>query len=551
METTETTFNTEFIDNIVEEQPFLDSVTRGALEAWFDANGLKPVFEDRNVYERREELLDEEPKNKGLGHSILYLPIDLNLSEMKGIVRNLSTQGVEKIEKLAETFKKVGGYIYENRDCIQDGKDIAGELSKKFFNYGLFLDGETMKQGEPIPLMVLNESEKRELDKWLVGKERYYKVMSRLGSNPSQEDIDKERKRGFHGYFKALSSRGFKGDSDKPWERSLGPVARIQEQVKEGIERELRKPETVLYESVGSSGAKKLIEEMKIPLATKDILEKVDGGNLKIEHERLYDYLEIPKLKQELAELRTRGNIKEISEKEYEIAKKIREEIYRYQYGKFVVNPSEVVTSDYVNCVSGTLLGISLLDEIGIKYLYVSSSAHVMTFLETSDRKLYWQSFTSEKDYQNGKEVTGDMFEGNPDILMLANNFDSFNIYLKSLSMYLNVSSSPEAKMSALMRNLASILGDLGEYEQAVKILRKALELTPNRYDLYNNLAVLLCECGREEESIEIFKKGIELNPDYFWLYINLGKSLSRLGREKEAREVVHEAFVDIFSAIK
>ena len=60
----------------------------------------------------------------------------------------LSTQGVEKIEKLAETFKKAGVYINENiKDIdINKGKEIAEKLSKKFFNYGLSLESKQIRE---------------------------------------------------------------------------------------------------------------------------------------------------------------------------------------------------------------------------------------------------------------------------------------------------------------------------------------------------------------------------------------------------------------------
>jgi len=107
----ETTFNTEFIDSNIENQPYLDPFARGALEIWFEKNdSIKPVFEDRLEWEKREEILEMSDDENTNNKCTLYLPKDLNLFEMIDVVKaidketfkdnpELSTQGVEKTLK--------------------------------------------------------------------------------------------------------------------------------------------------------------------------------------------------------------------------------------------------------------------------------------------------------------------------------------------------------------------------------------------------------------------------------------------------------------------
>ena len=78
----ETTFNTEFIDSNIENQPYLDPFARGALEIWFEKNdSIKPVFEDRLEWEKREEILEMSDDENTNNKCTLYLPKDLNLFE--------------------------------------------------------------------------------------------------------------------------------------------------------------------------------------------------------------------------------------------------------------------------------------------------------------------------------------------------------------------------------------------------------------------------------------------------------------------------------------
>lgn len=548
MTNTETTFNTEFFDSKIENQPYLDPLTREVLEAWMEANddSIEVIFQERDEWEKKKEFLEKPDEQSTNKHTILSLPTDLNLLEIPDVVdtlykhvfRNnpeLSTQGIKKFGKLAETFKKVGVYINENIGNMKEGKDIAEDLSKKFFNHGLSLESKITTKDQPVQPTVLSESDKRELDKWLIGKERYYKVMSRLGSNPSQEDINRERQRHFEGYFKALSRKGFQ----REWNEFSDPIAEIQKKTKRGIENTLSF-DSDIYRAIFESGKKSMKEKIKRPRTIKlflEMLHDVEGKELMIKHQKLYDYLEIPRLKEELTEVRSTGDIEKISKKEFEIATKIREEINTYEYEDFAMIPSEVVKDNYLQCLTSTLFGTSLLDELGIKYLYVAPPNHSMTFLLTSNGKLYWQDFTPEQFSKNGKEVTSDMFEENPNILALAENSDFFNIIEKQSQKKFSISNSADVMMSHLISNLGGIL----KGEKAIQLNKKSIEINPNDPELYNNLASSYDSLKRYEDALEAIKEGIKVDRNYVHFYENLAKVFRKLGRDEDVVKALEE----------
>jgi len=574
MNNTETTFRVESVSDTIKNQPYLEPAAREALIIWFDANdSIEPVFIDREEWEEKREqgTILEEKSDKDTGNQKLYIAQDINLFEMIDVVEavdkdtfkdnpELATQGVEKIKKLADTFKKAGVYIHESVRYVQEGKDIAEELSNRFFNYGLSLENKTQKTNEPIPPTELTEEERRELDKWLIGKERYYRIMSRLGPNPSQEDIDRERQKHFKGYFKALSSKGSKGDGNQPWERSVGPAAKIQEKAEENIRRRVHEPDLVLYGTASTRSNEMIKNKMKAPITTDEETGEVQDQKPIAEHQTLYEKLEIPRLKEELETVRRTGNIEEISKKEFEITKKIREEINTFEYKDLANNPSEIIKDNYLNCLGSTLLGTSLLDEVGIKYLIVDCPGHMMTFLATSDRKLYWQDFTPTKDREpnliNDTEVTANMFEGNLDILTLAENSDSFNVVFKPNQETYNISSATDAKKYLLLNNLSGLIAIENQHKAALEILRRETEFNPNNVTLQGMLGSILLSFGLAEEekgneqeaekalmkAEEAYIKAIEINSNSHITYMNLARLLYYQERLFEAGKVYEKA---------
>jgi len=69
----------------------------------------------------------------------------------------------------------------------------------------------------------------------------------------------------------------------------------------------------------------------------------------------------------------------------------------------------------------------------------------------------------------------------------------------------------------------------------AVAILSRAAELSPEDAEAHNNLGVALYETGRVEDAIRAYRAALKIRPKYASPYGNLGNALARAGRIAEA----------------
>jgi tetratricopeptide (TPR) repeat protein len=563
----EETFNPDFVQEAIEETPYTELPARDFLQKWCEINdSISPVFIKREAWEQKEEILKKTASEAEESFHLLYLPKDLHLWEMVDVIEavdnetfnrkpELKEKGAEKIEELASTFKKAGVYINENLNILEEGKDIADDLSKKFFNYGLSLEARVKKEGEPVSGVVLDEEDRRKLDKWLLGEEAYERRMERLGSNPKQEDIDSGRRKLFKGYFKALSREGSKGRGEKPWEQSKGPIQKIQEATKKGVAREIRAPRNELGSSIFRRGVEKLITEMT---PTARVLWELGFGPQK-EYMNLYNLLGVKEMKRELEEIRGEGNVDRISQKELEIAKRIQSAVISYPYKSGANNPSEMVKERFLNCVGSSLLGGALLDEVGIKYLHADVPEHSATVLITSDGKKYWQDFTpSTPQILSHREITKDVLEKDVDLsdvdraniprdrftIKFSFDYGNYGTYEKKYRVKLY---SPEVGLQLhILNNTGNLLSDLGREQEAVEAYMEGIRIDPQLAYPYYGLGNALSDLSRHKEAIEAYREAIRIDPSLILSYNGLGNVLSTLGRNEEALEA-YKTFISLW----
>lgn len=74
-----------------------------------------------------------------------------------------------------------------------------------------------------------------------------------------------------------------------------------------------------------------------------------------------------------------------------------------------------------------------------------------------------------------------------------------------------------------------------GQYEEALREFRRALEKNPNSVRAYQGVGVTYLQTGRLEEAVEIFTKVLALDPSYAIAYADRGIALDRMGRYEEA----------------
>ncbi len=62
--------------------------------------------------------------------------------------------------------------------------------------------------------------------------------------------------------------------------------------------------------------------------------------------------------------------------------------------------------------------------------------------------------------------------------------------------------------------NLGLLLAKMGQVDEAMAHLQKALEINPNYGDAHFNLGFVLADMGRRDEAIAHFRKAVEIDPD-------------------------------------
>src|SRR6056297_891537 len=81
------------------------------------------------------------------------------------------------------------------------------------------------------------------------------------------------------------------------------------------------------------------------------------------------------------------------------------------------------------------------------------------------------------------------------------------------------------------------LLIETGEYEEALKMLNRALEIDPVNFEAYRGKARAYLAQQRTEEAEATYKKAIEMKPDYWAGYAELGVFYYGNGRFEEAAE--------------
>lgn len=92
--------------------------------------------------------------------------------------------------------------------------------------------------------------------------------------------------------------------------------------------------------------------------------------------------------------------------------------------------------------------------------------------------------------------------------------------------------------------NQADALVDKGQYEQAQKSLRQALDIAPNNVEVLRQYAKVTANLGNLKEAFAIFDKAVEINPNNVDLLRNYGAVLTDAGDLEEAIIIFKKAIV-------
>ncbi len=94
--------------------------------------------------------------------------------------------------------------------------------------------------------------------------------------------------------------------------------------------------------------------------------------------------------------------------------------------------------------------------------------------------------------------------------------------------------------------NSLSLLGDKyfegGNFNQAIEIYKRVLELNPNDVDTYNDIGLAYMYTKRPELAVDSLQKGIEVMPSFQRIRLSLGFVLMASGRNEEAKTALEAA---------
>lgn len=81
-----------------------------------------------------------------------------------------------------------------------------------------------------------------------------------------------------------------------------------------------------------------------------------------------------------------------------------------------------------------------------------------------------------------------------------------------------------------------------GNYDQAIELYKKTLELKPDDVDTYNDLGLAYFYTRRPVIAVETLRKGAETDPSFQRIWISLGFVLSSTGQIEEAKSAFSRA---------
>lgn len=125
----------------------------------------------------------------------------------------------------------------------------------------------------------------------------------------------------------------------------------------------------------------------------------------------------------------------------------------------------------------------------------------------------------------------------------LANLYDIQGDYQGAVREYENfLVKFPEDYMG--LNNLGSIYEELCEYNKALKLLKKSIEIRDDYFLSHFNLAVVYYRLGEREKAVSHYEIAKGLKPDHGNIYLNLSALYIAEGKLKDSRDILTEGLV-------
>lgn len=613
------------IQRLIEQTPLQDAPAQNALAKWLEINdSIRPTFISRREYEQRIKqgggvlekdngslqekisiqnltLWGEMKRAKGIaeryfpdekqnGTSTLFLPTDLHLWEMVGIVETIDKdtfankpqiwqEKKQEFQSLGKMFRNSAIYVAQRISSIQEGQSIGSNMVQEFFGYGNALTTGYMDPDqkelpiEKIALNPLNPEDTEQVDKWLAGDRLYNSRIARAQAEiarhkPEEADqiIENMRRSTLAQFFRAAinitQSSTYRSFLDK---------------VEHNMQNEIEKPGREFYASIFRRGMQKLLNEIKTPKLHQLLISFFEDLNIPQVNSftkadrKLTDVLQLDVAKKELQDIKRGGDAKAISKKEMEIVKKIQEVLTKYPFENLASKPFQMIENRTMNCAGRTMLAGMLLKEVGICYLPIILSQHAIIFIITADNKVFWEDMQMKwlsGELQN-KDIKGKNNEGKnltvADIVSFSRNpnnksplkfsFKSKLLQFRRLPVRESLSKSFDIKAYPpevgekimLLDNLMWNPYLKKNYGETIEACILANSVNPGNL---SEKAAIICNMAgnrlfytkRYQKAIDAYKQAYLLDPKNPDSHINWGNTLRVLGKNQEALEKYQQA---------
>lgn len=581
---------------IIEQTPLQEKPMQNVLAKWFEIHdSIHPSYVSRQEWNERNKQGKGFLENNQDDTKTILLPTDLHLWEMVGVIEEIDKdtfinkpeiwqEKKREFQDLGKMFRNSAIYMAQRIDHIREGRSIAEKMVQEFFAYGNSLSiGYIDKKSSDIPiekiaLNPISPEDTEKVDKWLAGdnlyESRMLRVQNKIAKNKS-EDADKiienVRNSTLAQLFRIVG---------KPSQTSAHAV--FLKKLEGKMQKSIEKPKEELYSSIFRRGLEKLISEIKVPPAIKSVLVKSKEGMITSiepiwdspENRKLVDSLGIDGLKKELQEVKKTGDIKMISEKEIEITERIQNILLAMPSKNDANNPTEMVLDTNANCVGATMLAGILMKKVGINHLVGTLPGHVSIIFVTSDKRVFWRDMSVRTlIITNNTDTRKSMFEMRPasnfefkkiaenereieisqddidNIVRLANKPDDKGSFLltgapleilipwdKKPEIYVTISKPESGEMTNLLYNTSHNCMKTRQYDEAVILLKQAIDIDPLIPFLYSSLATALQNSDHYQEVINLYNQYSKTIPSVnYFDYLALAMSFRALGRPEEA----------------
>lgn len=349
----------------------------------------------------------------------------------------------------------------------------------------------------------------------------------------------------------------------KPWETPDSTHRSFLKKTERKIRQKVETPVRELDSSIFRRGLELIRTKMPLNVASKE--KRGLSHRWRSGEKKLRKALQIERLATELQEVRASGDIARISNKEHEITDRIQSSVAKFPYEEASDAVTDIIVRQQMNCLGATILGGTLMREVGLPYLIAAPPEHVLLLLLRSDGGVEWRDMV---DTVHNATLTDDMLDGHTKEGSRLGIRDIVDFYMnptpdglifrikddrcpKSISWvwehgpkYFAVQGQEYGEQIHTLDNMGCEFHDLNRAEEALEILKRANALQPKEEGIYHNLAVQLHDLGRTQESIEMCREGIRAIGQSSGLHELLGSNFYELGKIDLAIEAYRRAIL-------